>query len=287
MCVCLYSCTKINSKQSLFPPPNNTMRALRRSPMALAVPLDGTESIAGLRHLEAASIKNHQKIPPAQQRQYKGKSILFITMDDVQQPPKPWRAFFGGPDPHHQRHAPSYTIPRTIAFLLDRAEANVVHYLPNYLRLLVAALILQLYLHPKALAAACVLCMTALVHASTIHSSTLHTYTQHIMPVLYVAGAIIAQRGRCVTVIVRWLVTGCGAVGVHAACRVGTWEQRWNVPDLHWTALFVELGWVLRQRAWAAWVDGVVGVRTWWRWGRGQWGRGRWGRGRWGQWRID
>lgn len=223
--------------------------------MALAVPLDGTESMVGLQHLEAASLKQRLNQSASaqrpQRRQYKGPHILYATMDDLQAPPRPWRQFFGTLD--------QYNVPRSVVALADRAEANAVHYLPNYVRVVVAMLLLNLYLQPRALAAACVLLMTALVHASVGQHMP---WVKHIMPALYVASMIIAQRGRCMVVAARWLMGSAVTVALHAGTRVSEWEVKARIQnsggrmDLLWEVMGLARGGVV-----AMWVDGVLWVR--------------------------
>ena len=169
-------------------------------------------------------------------------------MDDLQATPKPWRQFFGTPD--------EYAVPRSVAALADRGEANLVFFLPNYLRVIIAMLLLQLYLHPRALAAACVLLMTATVHASAAHNSMV----KHVMPVLYVASMVIAQRGRCMVVVARWLLGSAAVTGLHATTRTSVWEKRGRVRmgEGHWTAVAWEVLALVRQGVVAMWVELVV-----------------------------
>lgn len=96
---------------------------LHKSPLSLAVPLDGTDHVMGL--LELQRLSRRKESARSRYRRYKGPFIEQITLDDLQKKPVDWRHFFNNP----QVSQPSYSVPGSVDCLLERLEENSVYYL--------------------------------------------------------------------------------------------------------------------------------------------------------------
>lgn len=96
---------------------------LRRTPLSLAVPLDGTEHEMGLRQLEKYS--RRRLSVRKRYRRYKGPFIEYLTVEDLKKGVKDWREFL------HTRNArqDSYSVPGSLDALMERLEENIVYYL--------------------------------------------------------------------------------------------------------------------------------------------------------------
>lgn len=109
---------------------------LRRSPLSLSVPLDGSDTVRGLRPLERqrlvadgerAAAGGGGGGPPApavptgrrHYQRYKGPFIEQLSADDLKAPPKPWGAFAG-------EGTASYNVPASVPVLLERLEVSGV-----------------------------------------------------------------------------------------------------------------------------------------------------------------
>jgi len=126
---------------------------LRRSPLAPGVPLEGTETVDGLRQLErlrAASLLNNgnrnaggaggQAAAPAQNRRrryqrYKGPFLEQLSVDDLKKNPRPWSQFSGitnitapnagaGAGAIHRISIQGYTFPASLDLLCERIEVR-------------------------------------------------------------------------------------------------------------------------------------------------------------------
>jgi hypothetical protein len=130
--------------------------------------LEGTDTTPGLRSLERAQLKerllSHARADtsaitsPSSSRftheqgqrsavqaarlRYKGPYLSEVTVDDLKQEPRPWSVFFANGERGRLKDA--YSLPRCVAALQNRAEENLVFYLPNYLRLLFVGLLVTL-----------------------------------------------------------------------------------------------------------------------------------------------
>jgi hypothetical protein len=104
--------------------------ALSRSPLSPSVPLDGSETVPGLRALERLSLVDGDAAHPVaahhhgpvvdtgrrHYKRYKGPFLEQLTLEDVQAPPKPWGVFVGGPA--------TYRVPASMAVLQERLEVR-------------------------------------------------------------------------------------------------------------------------------------------------------------------
>ncbi|KAG7674060.1 hypothetical protein NADE_004252 [Nannochloris sp. 'desiccata'] len=168
---------------------------LHRSPLAPGVPLDGTDTVEGLRQLErlrAASLLNSsnrnaggQAAPPAQHRRrryqrYKGPFLEQLSVDDLKNDPRPWSQFSGIPSITApagggggggggiiRSSLQGYTFPASLDLLCERIEENAAFYCTNYLRCLLFILVLTLYLRPIAVLGALVLAVTISFNINT------------------------------------------------------------------------------------------------------------------------
>ncbi|KAL4419286.1 hypothetical protein ABPG77_008336 [Micractinium sp. CCAP 211/92] len=146
---------------------------LRRNPLAPGVPLEGTDTVEGLRTLE------RQRLAELLQQQaagsnigsggnavsgsrgsnggwrraftrYRGPFIEQLTLEDMKQAPKSWAVFWRGSE-RAGAAAEAYSLPASLAVLHERTEENFATFLPNYLRLAAAVMLATFYLRPKAL----------------------------------------------------------------------------------------------------------------------------------------
>jgi hypothetical protein len=124
---------------------------LHRSPLAPGVPLEGTDTVEGLRQLErlrAASLLNNgnrnatgaggQAAPPVQHRRrryqrYKGPFLEQLSVDDLKKYPRPWSQFSGitnvttpaaGGGSIYRISVQGYTFPASLDLLCERIEVR-------------------------------------------------------------------------------------------------------------------------------------------------------------------
>jgi hypothetical protein len=104
--------------------------ALSRSPLSPSVPLDGTDTVRGLRALERLSLVGGEKAQSGvahrhtpvidtgrrHYKRYKGPFLEQLTLEDVQATPKPWGTFMGGPT--------AYSLPASMTVLQERLEVR-------------------------------------------------------------------------------------------------------------------------------------------------------------------
>jgi hypothetical protein len=132
---------------------------LQRNPLAPGVPLEGTDTVEGLRNLErlrAASLLNNANgnangaggagrpaAPPAQNRRrryqrYKGPFLEQLSVDDLKKDPRPWAQFSGittttapapagagGGQNNNRISMQGYTFPASLDLLCERIEVII------------------------------------------------------------------------------------------------------------------------------------------------------------------
>ena len=133
---------------------------LERSPLSLSVPLDGTDTVMGLRTIERLQAANllqsraqdntvarhhHPSDTPTaarrrRYRRYKGPFIEYLALEDFTKSPRPWDQFFSfsspsspPPNPPQPPNASmsrflldntSYTIPASMDLLYERIDVR-------------------------------------------------------------------------------------------------------------------------------------------------------------------
>lgn len=108
--------------------------SLSRSPLAPSVPLDGSETVAGLRILERMRLTEALEGPAGsgaagagggRQRRafvrYKGPFIEQLVAEDLRADPKPWRTFWQGECGEWQQ---AYNLPANTDVLRERVEVS-------------------------------------------------------------------------------------------------------------------------------------------------------------------
>lgn len=95
------------------------------SPLLSAVPLDGTDTVVGLRVLEQTVPALAQRQSFSETRRYRGPYLEHLTTDHITAPPKPWKEFFEGQDGWKG----AYNVPQDWHRLFDRAEENLMRFL--------------------------------------------------------------------------------------------------------------------------------------------------------------
>jgi hypothetical protein len=112
---------------------------LRRSPLAPGVPLEGSDTVQGLRTLER--LRRAELLPDVGEargggggggggnggwqrayQRYRGPYLEQLTSADLQAAPKGWALFWRGGE--RGRAADAYSLPATLAVLRERAEAR-------------------------------------------------------------------------------------------------------------------------------------------------------------------
>jgi len=111
---------------------------LHRSPLAPSVPLEGTETVEGLRNLErlrSASLlqqsfnsgrnnndRNNGQTYSRRRRyqRFKGPYVEQLALEDLKKDPRPWKQFTGIQE--NGALAQSYTIPANLDVLCERVE---------------------------------------------------------------------------------------------------------------------------------------------------------------------
>jgi hypothetical protein len=110
---------------------------LRRNPLAASVPLDGSDTVQGLRDLErlrsAALLRggSHSSTlrashGPSQRRQkyrrFKGPYMEQLTFDDLKKAPRSWSQFLGLREADWT--VQGYSVPATLDLLCERIEVR-------------------------------------------------------------------------------------------------------------------------------------------------------------------
>jgi hypothetical protein len=95
------------------------------SPLAAAVPLDGSDTVPGLRQLERTVPAEAQRAAFHRSRRYGGPHLEQLTTDHLTAAPKPWKEFFEGAS----GWSGAYVVPASWFDLWDRAEENIVRFL--------------------------------------------------------------------------------------------------------------------------------------------------------------
>jgi hypothetical protein len=126
---------------------------LTRSPLAPSVPLDGTETVEGLRSLERlhlAALLNDQQAAlgtsygrrnsrAAQSRRrryqrFKGPFVEQLTLDDLRRDPRPWQEFIGKPRASSEGSVfNSCNVAASLDLLCERFEASSAFCLQHHL----------------------------------------------------------------------------------------------------------------------------------------------------------
>lgn len=114
---------------------------LRRSPLAPSVPLEGSETVQGLRTLErlrsasllereranssrgAAAVEASQNRRRRYQR-FKGPFLEQMTTDDFKKAPHPWKQFVGLGD--EGLMLKGYNVPASVDILCERIEVRLI-----------------------------------------------------------------------------------------------------------------------------------------------------------------
>lgn len=110
---------------NLFDNANN--HSLARSPLALAVPLEGTEKEIGLKQ-----IQRHLSRRPSirsQYKRFKGPFFESLTIEDVKRGPKNWQEFLHAAPKDVKMNLTTYSVPGSIESLTERVDENLVHYM--------------------------------------------------------------------------------------------------------------------------------------------------------------
>ncbi|KAK9822459.1 hypothetical protein WJX81_003625 [Elliptochloris bilobata] len=130
----------------------------RRTPLSAAVPLEGSDTVVGLRELEHQQRRETlQSIFGAVsgdgaakgRTAYKGPRLAELRLEDLRRRERPWQVFLHGGE--GTAWSAAYNLPEHVAHLCARCEENVVHYLGNYLRVAAAVALLVVYTQPLAL----------------------------------------------------------------------------------------------------------------------------------------
>ncbi|KAK9802738.1 hypothetical protein WJX73_005182 [Symbiochloris irregularis] len=149
--------------------------AFRRSALSSSVPLDGSETVVGLRqwnrHLRGKDLNDYlqnnlaglQGLGRTGYRHYKGPYLDQLSRQDLQHLPVPWLLSLCGGD--LRTWAQAYNLPEHSAMLQERLEENLVRYRGNYIRLAAAAALLVTVFRPWALFG--VLCLCTLFFLNT------------------------------------------------------------------------------------------------------------------------
>jgi hypothetical protein len=103
--------------------------------MAPGVPLEGSDTVQGLRTLERLRRFELLQAPEGPDGgggsgggwrraflRYKGPFVEQLTADDLQQAPKSWRLFWRGTE--HGQAAQAYNLPASLEVLVERTEVG-------------------------------------------------------------------------------------------------------------------------------------------------------------------
>lgn len=208
-----------------FAPMRLLERMWRPSPLLSSVPLNGTDTVTGLRELERSTRLRHKLRPHAdhvqhaQRRRYQGPHVWELPVDALQAPAVSWERFLHG---GRLRHA--YSIPASTDMLVDRLDQNVVTYLANYLRVSAILLGIAGYMNPRA---ACGVIMLGLIAAANLSLRQ----TQASTDILAAAGnaSVVAMLlvtiwSGCIAVLLRWVARVLLVAVLHGSLRAAQAE---------------------------------------------------------------
>ncbi|BDA51413.1 hypothetical protein COCOBI_18-2910 [Coccomyxa sp. Obi] len=139
----------------------------QRSPLSQVVPLEGSETVLGLRQIDSLSrsenLKRSLGITGGLRQQYARYRRPFLhqlTTDNLRQPPKGWLQFACAT--RRETDGVAYNLPQHVAMLCERMEENLVFYLGNYFTIVGALGLHVLLQHPL-----CILSVIALIAADS------------------------------------------------------------------------------------------------------------------------
>lgn len=107
---------------------------------------NGTVSIHGRRREESATTTTTTSATSAAKHRFK---TPYMTTDDLQKPPKPWREFLRA-----DQVLTSYSVPKTMFECKVRLDGNVFEYIGNYVRMGVVFGCVAVYKNPTAVVGA-------------------------------------------------------------------------------------------------------------------------------------
>mmetsp|Transcript_24087 Transcript_24087/g.42886 ORF Transcript_24087/g.42886 Transcript_24087/m.42886 type:complete len:263 (-) Transcript_24087:25-813(-) len=195
------------------------------SPLAAAVPLDGSDTVPGLRQLERTVPAEAQRAAFHRSRRYGGPHLEQLTTDHLTAAPKPWKEFFEGAS----GWSGAYVVPASWFDLWDRAEENIVRFLPNYLRVLMVCLACVLYMTP--LAAVGLVLMFLIWDYMRTYTAARHIDEQSWeYRAIYIAANltmwVVALKSRGMLVISRGAFLAAAVIFLHSAGKVAPSELR-------------------------------------------------------------
>ncbi|KAK9813247.1 hypothetical protein WJX72_011400 [[Myrmecia] bisecta] len=137
-------------------------KEFKKSPLAPNVPLEGSDTVLGLRQLERqrlAEASPFRTLAPDRLFQsnpgrrnytrYKGPFLEETRLDSLRAPPRPWPQFL-----HHGANSSvivAYNVPEDVRMLCERLDENLVYYLVNYIYVALAVLLLLVLFRPTAI----------------------------------------------------------------------------------------------------------------------------------------
>eukprot|EP00884_Botryococcus_braunii_P022888 jgi/Botrbrau1/9283/Bobra.0111s0010.1 len=214
----------------------------RASPLSLGVPLDGTETVVGLRQLDLHYRTHHINTRlEARSRtlgyeRYRGPYLHQLTAEDLRKRKPSWSEFFcSGNGSSGWREA--YNAPEHLGMLQERMEENLIFYLGNYVHLIGAVAILTIYARPLALIGLMFLAASLYINFIYLGGSLAgpggdaggsggQADLGPMRGLLSVLTWLVLAQTRCVGSILRWISYSSLLVGAHAALRIPPSEYR-------------------------------------------------------------
>jgi hypothetical protein len=211
---------------------------LFRNPLVSSVPLEGTDTVQGLRtidRLRAAELldtpaqrsntKNTRSRRSAYKR-YKGPFLEYLGVEDFKRDCKPWDAFAGMDSASEGRR---FDVPASLDALAERVDENVVYYVGNYVRLSCLVLLLCTYLRPKSLFGIALMAYNAYNSYSAYNAySGVSKQAEPARPnaVITIVTWLVMVYSKCIPIVLLAMTVSVAAIFFHAGLRRAPSETR-------------------------------------------------------------
>jgi len=196
------------------------------SPLSAAVPLEGTDTVLGLRALEQSVPAAAARQSFAQRRRYRGPYLEHVTLEQCRAPPKPWRELLERPGGGWRG---AYSVPPDWDTVFDRAEENLVLFLPNYLRVIAACFICVMYMAPLAVVGLVLMFLIwdyMRTYTAQRHLGEESWEYKAIYFGAHIAMWVVALKSRGMLVLTKGGLLAALVVGLHASGKVAPCESR-------------------------------------------------------------
>eukprot|EP00210_Caulerpa_lentillifera_P002013 g1930.t1 len=107
---------------------------MKRTPLSIAVPIDGTDRELGLKQLEQFALRKRSF--RSQYRRFHGPFVEYLTPEELRDGLRDWKEFLHCTVKDIKLQLAVYTIPGSLLALSERVDENLALFMANYLYLL-------------------------------------------------------------------------------------------------------------------------------------------------------